>query len=433
MAQVDCTLAGRDSVLLRGAGFVRVRLVAAVVALLVAGCSGDAGSEPATPSSTAATTASPSTAAPTSVPATVAPNTTVAATTVPPTTMPPAPAADQIVVDFYGSWSSGDLESALALVSPDVTSTWGAADDLADHMAYSVAVGQMRVPVECVVAANGPSSIVTCTVPVAGPVVDGLAIEAPRERHLVRDGMIVNITFSPAYAPAEQALSLAAMAGDPSGYEAACPVAPAPSAECGAFVRGFAGEAVALLPDLLPDEDADPIAVVAAFYEAWNAGDVVGASQYLSPDVVSEVGTEPGLGYHRLRNFMEFAANLPVAVSAGECELLGSGTNPAIVLCFVEYHSEVFDSMGIGGARVPHKVAGGVLTSVNVGAQYAVAEKALADFVAEAAGDEFATVCSDPEEGAGITYAEFGFSYNARCGAFVSQYVSDAAQVLSAG
>jgi ketosteroid isomerase-like protein len=409
----------------------------AALVLLASACGGGADAE--SPPVIATTTTAPI-ATPTSTQVESA-TTDTAETTTTMSELEASPTADETVLAFYEAWSQGNIEDAMALVSPDMRSSFGTHEAMRNFMKYVHEVGRKHTVSDCLVAANGTTDIVTCTVQAEGDVVEALGAGPPRERHLVGESLLLNATFSPTYASADRALASVASTVDARGYEEACAGPGDGSAaqfhevvytgDCGAFIGGFAEAATAVVSGFQPGADADPVAVVLAFYGSWNAGNVAEASAFLSPDVISEVATEAGPGFHRLRNFMEFVASIPQSVSATECKLLGSSTNPAIVNCLVEYHDPLIDAMAIGGARVPHKVGNGLLLSVNVGGQYVVSERALSEFASQADPEAMQTACKDPDAGYGLVYAEFGLAYDGRCGAFVGQFIDEAAAAFS--
>jgi hypothetical protein len=190
---------------------------------------------------------------------------------------------------------------------------------------------------------------------------------------------------------------------------------------CGVYLAGHAAAAAAdILQQAAAAESVDPVALVEAFYQAWDTGEIDAATALLSPRVTSQAGTQPGTGLIRLSNYMEYIKAIPQSISAADCELRGS-----LVTCNVEFRDAVIDALGIEGGSAAHEIKLGLISYVALGAQYAESDSAVAAYIRESGGDEFATACSVPEDGS--AKGELGLAFTGTCGAFVALHIDDAA------
>ena len=379
----------------------RARLALAVVVVLAAGACGDGGgSLPETPATTA-----------------------VAVTELAPV---------ETVEAFYASWAGDNIPQAMTTASPDFESSVGDGDATSEFMSFTLALGRVLTTSDCTSTRNGASDIVSCTIHVEDPTVAALELRPPRAKHTLTDGVLVKVDFNDLYLAADEALASYAHSSDADGFAAACASGTAASGSsnldpvytgtCGEFLSNYSIDTATHLIVLAETEIVDiidPAAVVRGFYDAWGSGDVEAAVAFLSPDVTSPAGPNPGQGLQRLRNYMEYITAIQQTVTISECSTLGS----TLVTCHVEYRDQLIDTLGIAGSNALHEVSDGLLTFVTISTQYAKADSVLAQYLADVGGQSFGTACALPDDGS--VWGEFGIAYNAPCGSFALEFVAD--------
>jgi len=400
----------------------RIRIAGIIaIAVVAAACgSSEASGEAAAPTTTTPPTTSP--------PTTTSPPSTTTTTTTAPAPLEPT----EIVDAYYAAWTEGEVDQAMAHASSDFTSSVGNGPTTANYMAYVAAVGQQVTVTDCSSTRNGLSDVVTCKVEQSDALVEALALLPPRVKHTVTDGTLDEIKFSETYGEADYYLGSFARAADPTGYQTACAAGASESVlggneveytgDCGAFLAGFAGDAAAdIIEQTEAAEQVDPVALVQAFYDAWDDGDMEAAATFLSPRVTSPAGTQSGTGLVRLINYMEYVKAIPQSVQAGDCDSLGS-----LVTCHVEFRDALINALGIEGSSATHEIRLGLISHVALGAQYAESDAAVAGFLRDNGGADFETACAVPDDGS--AKGELGLAFTGTCGAFVAQHIDDAAE-----
>jgi hypothetical protein len=202
-------------------------------------------------------------------------------------------------------------------------------------------------------------------------------------------------------------------------FEAGRSIAPAPSARSrpvvavAAFLTALLVGVVALVVvgngDRAPVGD-DPVAVVTAYFDRWNEGDVDGALELLDPDATINVGFNSRA---ELRGLMEYATawGYPMDATCRATERAGS------VSCEWEWTAESVAALGLDGPNQRRfQVTDGLITSL-VTPSYGAHEGAVSGYAKSADPDGFATAC-DP--GGAISVSAYDFAFDAECGRFLA-------------
>lgn len=184
-----------------------------------------------------------------------------------------------------------------------------------------------------------------------------------------------------------------------------------------AFVAVLAiGGVLLLVPfgsgsDVVGDE---PIDVVEAYFDRWNAGDINAALALLSPDVSINGGLQ---GIEDVRPVMDFAVEFDGDMVVS-CE-------PALIdtqaTCLWDFTTAGVAALGIEPRRRTFTVEGGLITAFST-PDFGRFDAGIAEFAESVDPAAFEANCA-PVEGDHLSQA--GFAHTSKCGAHLAQIEAD--------
>jgi hypothetical protein len=313
-----------------------------------------------------------------------------------------------VVDSFFDDWNAASYDKAIGHLDEAVLiqgRAW-ADGEWRNFMEYTVAVG-MRIKADCVYV----GSDVRCEIDRIDPL-DGLtpADASGAMTFTVVDGLITSFTV-PSNRTSQDFLAEFAQQASPSDYVSACSrVAGSKSgvadfafnAACGTHLATQIGPYVQAL---------DEVAVVDAYFEAWNQGHIEATEALQHPELrvngfqVAEDWT----------NFMAYTA----AFDGGhdvECEPSVSGP-----LCAWTWNTPFANAQtteSIGKPKLRFSVSNGLVSSFNT-PTYGLFEAPLALFASAADREMFETACAS--DGVSLHGAD-GIVFNGACGALLASH-----------